>query len=347
MYELNQLSVKRCRKHWNNIAKPLYSLGKLEDYIIQIAGICDTEKIDLAKKAVIVFCADNGVVCEGVTQSGKEVTAIVAESIANGTANINAIARTVNANVFPVDMGIDSDISNPKIINRKIAHGTKNISKEPAMTKKQAEDAIQAGIDLAGDFRKLGYKILATGEMGIGNTTTSSAVSAVLLGLSPETVTGRGAGLPNDRLEHKISVIRKAIEINSPDRSDALDVLSKLGGFDIAGMAGMFIGGAVHRIPVVIDGFISSVSALIAVKLCPDVRNFIIPSHTSNEPAGKLIMQALGFSPVIDGNLSLGEGTGAVMMFSLLDSALAVYNQNTTFENISIEPYQDFNAEKG
>ena len=160
-------------------------------------------------------------------------------------------------------------------------------------------------------------------------------------------MTGRGAGLPNDRLEHKISVIRKAIEINSPDRSDALDVLSKLGGFDIAGMAGMFIGGAVHRIPVVIDGFISSVSALIAVKLCSDVRNFIIPSHTSNEPAGKLIMQELGFSPVIDGNLSLGEGTGAVMMFSLLDSALAVYNQNTTFENISIEPYQDFNAEKG
>lgn len=343
MYELNQLSMERCKKHWNNIAKPLYSLGKLEDYIIQIAGIGNTEKIDLSKKAVIVFCADNGVVCEGVTQSGKEVTSIVAESIANGTANINAIAKTLNVDVFPIDIGINSTILNHKIIDRKISYGTKNISEEPAMTRKQAEDAIQTGIDIAGDLKKSGYKILATGEMGIGNTTTSSAVSAVLLGLPPKVVTGRGAGLPNEKLEHKISVIQKAIEINSPNCSDALDVLSKLGGFDIAGMAGLFIGGAVHRIPVLIDGFISSVSALIAVKLFPDVKNFIIPSHVSNEPAGKLIMQELGFAPVIDGNLSLGEGTGAVMMFSLLDSALAVYNQNTTFENISIEPYQDFN----
>ena len=334
----SQEAMERCRQHWDSIAKPLHSLGKLEDALVRIAGMTGNERIHLDKKALVVMCADNGVVEEGVTQSGQEVTAIVSENMLSGKATSSIMCRSTGADIFPVDIGIARDTS---LRNEKVAYGTKNMAKGPAMTRQEAVQAIETGIRIVRELKEKGYQILATGEMGIGNTTTSSAVAAVLLGKPVEDMTGRGAGLTSEGLVRKINAIKKAIALNNPDRSDAIDVLAKVGGLDIAGMAGVFIGGAALGMPVVMDGFISCVSALIAVKICPQVSDHILASHVSKEPAAQLLLKELGKEAIIHAGMCLGEGTGAVALFPMMDLSCAVYNSMSTFGDINVEQYEE------
>lgn len=332
----SQEAIRQAWNHWNNLALPLHSLGRLQDTVVRIAGMTGSPQVELKKKALVVMCADNGVVEEGVTQSGQEVTLIVSENFLQEKATASILCRQAGADIFPVDIGIASD---SKIIPRKIAYGTKNMTKEPAMTRMEAKKALEVGISMAEELKEKGYGIIATGEMGIGNTTTSSAITSVLLQVDPEEVTGRGAGLSSEGLEKKVSVIRKAIALHQPDREDILDVLSKVGGLDIAGMAGVFLGGAALGIPVVADGFISCVAALCAVSMCPAVRDYIITSHKSKEPAANMILEALDIPVFLDCDMCLGEGSGAVAIYPLLDMALAVYNGMATFAANDMENY--------
>ncbi len=334
--------IQASRRRWDGIAKPLRGLGRLEELITKIAGIQVQEQVRLERRAVIVMCSDNGVVEEGVTQTDNHVTAVVTENFARGIASVNRMAAAAHADVIPVDIGVARKLTEPGVRNFKIAYGTKNFVKESAMTESEALRAIRTGMELVRQCRDQGYDLLATGEMGIGNTTTSSAIASVLLGLSPEEVTGKGAGLPAAGILHKKEVIERGIRLHAPDPEDPLAVLACLGGFDIAGMAGVFLGGAFYRVPVVIDGLISSVAALIAARLCPASVHYMLPSHMSNEPSSVIIMKELGLEPIIFGKLALGEGTGAVMLFPLLDMANAVYFQNSTFEHIHVDAYEDY-----
>lgn len=330
-------AMEVCRQHWDTIAKPLRSLGLLEEYIVQIAGIQRTPRVSVGKKALVVMCADNGVVCEGVTQTGQEVTAIVAENFLDTKSCVAIMCRDTGTHIFPVDIGMVVDT--PRVEKRKIAYGTKNMAKEPAMTKEEAIRAIETGVQYVTELKEKGYDIIATGEMGIGNTTTSSAIASILLEVEPEVVTGRGAGLSTEGLKRKVAVIKQAIELNNPDKNDPLDVLAKVGGFDIAGLVGVFLGGALNRIPVVMDGFISAVAALVAVRICPTASDYILASHVSKEPAGMLLLEALKKKPAITCDMCLGEGSGAVALFPLLEMALHIYQDMSTFEEIEIENY--------
>jgi len=331
---LNDESMQTSRVKWDNVAKPLGSLGRLEELVTQIAGIFGTPDVRVNKKGVLVLCSDNGVLAQGVAMTPGDVTAIMAEFIADGRSSVCRMAETAGASVIAVDMGMFRSVNAEKLMDCRVSDGTGDFTLAAAMSREQALQALCTGITLVKNCAEQGYKILGTGEMGIGNTTTSSAIASVMLGLEPKYVTGRGVGLSDEGLARKIAVIEKAIQVNSPDKNDAIDVLQKLGGFDIAGLTGIFIGGAVHRIPVVIDGFISSVSALIAAKLCPGVLNFIFPSHLSAEPAGALVLNALGLAPFITADMRLGEGTGAVCMFPLLEMALSVYHNACTYADI-------------
>ena len=322
---------------WDHVAKPLRSLGRLEEMIVQIAGIQQTADVCLSKRCVLVFCGDHGVVEEGVTQSGQEVTALVAKSIAEGTANVNLMASTAQADVFAVDMGMAQDV--PGTIRLKNAYGTENMAKGPAMTRSQAEAAVRSGIDLVGQMKEKGYRLIATGEMGIGNTTASTALACALLGLEPGDIVGRGAGLSDSGLTRKQNAIERALFVNHPDPHDPMDVLAKVGGYEIAGMVGAFLGGMKHRVPVVIDGVISAVAALTAVRICSECRKFMLPSHMSREPAMVKIVQELGLDPIIHADMALGEGTGAVALFPLLDMAHRVYTGPHTFDDLGMDAY--------
>lgn len=333
---------KKAYDRWNSVAKPLHSLGLLEKSVIQIAGITGSENVSLDKRCVVDMCADNGVVCEGVTQSDSSVTKIVAQAMAEGTSNINKMAGVCNADVIAVDIGINTDVNCENLLNRKIAYGTENIAAGSAMTVEQAERAISAGMDMVSKLKERGYKIIVTGEMGIGNTTTSSAIASVILGVSPEEVTGKGAGLDNDGLKRKISAVKRAIDINKPSPEKPLELLAKLGGYDVAGIAGLFLGGAVYHVPIVIDGFISAVSAAIAALICPKTKGYMLCSHVSKEPAGKMMLDYLGMKPLITAEMCLGEGTGGVLMLPMLDAALAVYNSAHRFDELPMERYKEY-----
>lgn len=336
---LDHNAMEIAQKRWDSIAKPLHSLGKLETLLIQIAGITGNAEVDLSRRGLIAMCADNGVVEEGVTQTGQEVTAIVAENFLKYDTSVGVMCKQNHAEIFPVDMGMVTDT---KVrTDYKIAYGTQNMTKGPAMTREQAVKGLEAGIDMVRELNDKGYRILATGEMGIGNTTTSSAVASVLLKQPVEEMTGRGAGLTSEGLVRKINAIKKAITLNKPDPEDAIDVLAKVGGLDIAGMAGVFLGGAVYGIPVVMDGFISCVSALIAMRICPTARDYILASHVSKEPAAHLILENMGKEAIIHADMCLGEGTGAVALFPILDLAAAVYHSMSTFDDIHVEQYEE------
>ena len=330
---------EQAKRRWKTVAKPLFSLGKLEDAVIRMAGIRREADFEIKKKGLLIFCADNGVVSEGVTQTGQEVTAIVAENFLSGDTSACVMSRQCGTKVIPVDIGmtVDTRVST----DLKVACGTANMTKEPAMTREQAVQALETGIEMVRRLKEDGYGLLATGEMGIGNTTTSSAVASVLLNRPAEEMTGRGAGLSGDGLDRKIHAIKKAIAVNRPDPKDAIDVLAKVGGFDIAGMAGMFLGGAALGVPVVIDGFISCVAALIAQRICPQAGDYMIASHVSKEPAAHLILEALGKEAVLHGEMCLGEGSGAVALFPFLDMGVAVYESMSTFEDIHVEQYKE------
>lgn len=332
---------KICQKHWDAVAKPLGGLGRLETLLCQIGAIQRTEQIRLDRKAVVVLCADNGVVAQGISQCGQEVTATIARLAAQGKASVNAMAKAAGADVLAVDLGVAADLRDePHLLQHKIAYGTADFAKERAMSREQALEAILCGVNLARQVKAQGYEIAAAGEGGIGNTTTTAAVACALLGLAPAQVAGRGAGLSDAGLQRKIAVIEQALALHRPQAEDVVDVLSAVGGFDLAGMTGFFLGGARYGLPLVIDGVIASVAALCAVRLCPASRDYLLPSHLSSEPAAALVMEALGMEPILHGDFHLGEGTGAVALFPLLDLALAVYRQNTTFESIQMEAYR-------
>lgn len=333
----DEQAMQLCRRKWDSIAKPLHSLGKLEDFLVKIAGMTGSSSVHLEKKALVVMCADNGVVEEGVTQTGQEVTAIVTENFLKKQATASILCRMAGADIVPVDIGVAVDTS---VMNRKIAYGTRNMTKGPAMTREETIRAIETGVSIVKELKDQGYCILATGEMGIGNTTTSSAIASVLLELPVEEVTGKGAGLSSEGLERKIDAIHRAIALNKPDKNDALDVLSKVGGLDIAGLTGVFLGGAAYGVPVVIDGFISAVAALCAVRLSPDAASYILPSHVSKEPAALAILKSLGLKAALHCDMCLGEGTGAVALFPILDMACGVYDGMSTFKEIQVEEYK-------
>lgn len=348
--ELGQITVKapreeirkRVLENWDAVAKPIDGMGRFETLTAQIGAIIDTDKIDISKKAVIIMCADNGIVEEGVSQSGQEVTTAVAESMAKKQSSVGRMAEVIGADTIPVDIGINRMEAIEGVVDKKIRCGTRNFRKEPAMTEQEAICAIATGIDMVGSCKEAGYKILATGEMGIGNTTTSSAVAAALLKCEAGKVTGRGAGLSDAGLLRKQQLIAEAIEKYDLYHTDALTVLASVGGLDIAGLTGVCIGGAIFHVPIVLDGVISMVAALLAERIVPGTKAYLLPSHKGKEPAVELLMRELEVEPVIDGRLALGEGTGAVMMFSLLDMALSIYRDRTTFSDIQIEQYQRF-----
>ena len=335
----DEKALGAARDKWNAVAKPIGSLGELELMVEKIAGLTGDIDVRIDKRAVIVLCADNGVIAQGVTQSDSDITTVIAGSVAKGISSVCKMAATVNVDAFSVDMGMKVPSDVPGVTDRCIARGTGDISLGPAMTREQAIQAVTAGIDLVADYKSKGYQILATGEMGIGNTTTSSAMAAAFLGLPVNEVVGRGAGLSDAGLERKRAAIERALDVNAPDPDDALDVLSKLGGFDIAGIAGMFLGGALHRVPIVIDGFISALAAYTAAKLCPACPCAMLGSHVSAEPAAHMLLDGIGVKAPIQAGLRLGEGTGAVLLFPLLDAALALYN-GTTFDDTGIEAYE-------
>lgn len=326
-----------CEKRWDSIAKPLKSLGKIEENLIQIAGIQRTSQIHLNKKVLVIMCADNGVVAEGVTQTGQEVTAIVAGNFLKEKSCAAIMCRDTQTDIYPVDIGMTVDV--PAVVNKKIAYGTRNMAKEPAMTRQEAVRAIETGISIAEELYHQGYDVIATGEMGIGNTTSSSAVASVLLQKPVKQVTGRGAGLSTDSLFKKIQVIQNAITEHQPKESDPVDVLAKVGGFDLAGLAGIYLGAAAMGVPVVMDGFISGVAALAAVRLCPQTEDYILASHVSREPAGAMVLEALHKSPSLICDMCLGEGTGAIALFPLLEMGLHIYEKMSTFSQIQIEDY--------
>lgn len=316
-------NVQKAKIRWSKLAKPLNGMGVFEDYISKIAGI--SYPVDISKKCVAVMCSDNGVVCEKVTQTDSSVTAVVAKNITEGKATVANMALVCGADVYVYDVGICTQTQAP-IIDRKQALGTDNITKGPAMSYEAAEKTIIAGIEAVRDLKAKGYNLIAGGEMGIGNTTTSSAIAAVLLDESVENVTGRGAGLSSEGLERKINAIKKALQVNNINKDDPVDILAKVGGFDICGMCGLFIGGAIYGVPIIIDGLISSVAALLAYRIAPDTIDYMIPSHMSAEPAAKMLMEKLGLKPCIYGSMALGEGTGAVAVMPLLDMAYNVFS---------------------
>lgn len=328
------------RRRWNACAKPLKSLGLLETALEDIAALTSSVDIDLGNRAVLVLCADNGVVAQGVTQSPSSVTAAVTENLGRGRTSVCRMAAAAHCRVVPVDLGVLDFPGAPGVLDRRVGNGTGDISQGPAMTRQQAERAILQGIELVREQRELGVRLLATGEMGIGNTTTSSAVASVLLSRPVEEMTGRGAGLSDEGLRRKIAAIESAVRVNRPDRSDAVDVLAKVGGFDLAGMCGVFLGGALYGVPVLMDGFISTTAALCAINLCPLSGKAIFASHVSAEPASYLVLEALGKRPLITAGMRLGEGTGAVAAMPLLDLACAVYSEAYTFEECGVEAYQ-------
>lgn len=334
-------AMRRARARWNGIAKPLHSLGLLEDAVVKIAGITGSEDIRLDRRCVVDMCADNGVVREGVSQTDSSVTAVVAGTMAEGTSNINMLADCYHADVLPVDIGMACDVESPGMLNRKVAYGTENIAVGAAMTVEQAKKAISVGIDVVRDCKEKGYQILVTGEMGIGNTTTASAIAAVRLGLPVEEVTGRGAGLDRAGLERKIAVIRRAIDVNCPSREKPLELLAGLGGYDIAGMTGLFLGGGIYHMPVVIDGFISATAAALACALNPLAREYMLCSHVSGEPAGMKMLEAIDLKPLITAGMCLGEGSGGIMLLPLLDGALAVYGSVHRFAALPIKAYEE------
>ena len=324
--------------HWASLAKPLGGLGALETLLEEAAALTGTAQLDFSRRAVLVLCADNGVVAQGVSQTDQSVTRAVAENLAARRTSVCQMAKTARCEVVPVDMGMAGD-SVPGVVNCRIAAGTQDFTQGPAMTRAEAIDAIAAGIALVRAQKVQGVQLLATGEMGIGNTTTSSAVAAVLLGQPIETMTGRGAGLSDEGLARKMDAIRRGIAVNTPDAADPLDVLAKLGGFDLAGLCGVFLGGALEGIPVLMDGFISGVAALCAVRLCPAAAKAVFASHCSSEPAARLVLEALGKAPLLTAGLHLGEGTGAVASIPLWDMALAVYDHCYSFAEGGITPY--------
>ncbi|KHD36116.1 nicotinate-nucleotide--dimethylbenzimidazole phosphoribosyltransferase [Clostridium acetobutylicum] len=337
---LDNMVMSKIQKRLDNLTKPLGGLGTLEDIVKQLGGITGEVYPSVKNKTVIIMCADNGIVEENVSSCPKSVTASVTRNFMKGFTGINVFTRHAGADIEVIDIGVDADINEEGIINKKIRRGTSNMIKGAAMTRDEALKGLEVGIEAVKELKEKGVNLIGTGEMGVGNTTTSSAVASVLTGSPVEEMVGIGSGLTKEAFRNKIQIVKAAIALNKPNKEDPIDVLSKVGGFDIAGLAGCFLGAAIYRIPIVIDGFISASAALLAVKIDPLVKNFIIPSHGSAEPGSKWIMKELDLEPMLNLKMRLGEGTGAALAFQIIDMAVFSYLEMGTFENAEIEPYK-------
>lgn len=371
MNETQQKIYIQAKERWDAIAKPIDSLGVFEDMVARLCAIAGTENPgDYKRRALLTLCADHGVVAEGVTQTDSGVTKVVAENIAHGCSGVNYMAQTAGVDVYAVDIGMlgelypDASFGMGHMINRKVQAGTGNLAKEPAMPMEVCDRAIETGKELVRECKEKGYEILAVGEMGIGNTTPTSALLAALLDLPAEAVTGRGAGLNDAGLARKVQVITQALarvqgtvdakQSAGQERTDVKlqcgrtdvqgtpdtkQLLAELGGLEIAGMVGVFLGARQYQIPVVLDGAITCVAALVAMRMEPEVVDYLLASHASEEASGRLALNALGLPAVIHGKLCLGEGSGAMMLFPLLDMTLSIYKNMGTFDDLSIEAY--------
>ena len=330
---LDRGTMTAAEEYQARLAKPPGSLGRLEEISIQLAGITGRVHNALNKKQLLVFAADNGVVAEGVSSAPQSVTKQQTINLMRGKTGAAVLAKHFGCGLTVCDVGVNADIYESTVLNRKIAYGTQNICTGPAMTREQTLQAILTGAEIA---RTVDADVIGVGEMGIGNTTTSSAVLAVLLGADVEAVTGRGGGITEESFRKKKAVIRTAIEVNRPDRDDVVGVLSKVGGFELAAMCGAFLGAAAARRPAVIDGLISAAAALCAVRLCPNVRGYLVPSHASFEIGYRLAMEAMDLRPLFDLGMRLGEGSGCPLAFQVLDAACAVINDMATFDEAGI-----------
>lgn len=335
--DLNEDIMKKSKKRVDNLNKPIGSLGKLEDIVVQLSGITENIYPKADRKSVIVMAADHGVCDEGVSAAPQEVTYKQTINMANGLTGVCALSNVSKADVVVVDIAVKVDIENSNVINKKIAYGSNNIAKGPAMTKVEAIKALEVGIEIAQQEVQNGKNIIATGEMGIGNTTPSSAILSAITGFDPLEVTGVGGNLPLNLVEKKANVIRRAIEINKPDKNNPLDLLSKIGGYDIAGMTGVMIGGAASGVPIIIDGFISTVSAIVATMFEPKIKNYLLASHFSDEKASKIASEFLGLKPMLDLNMRLGEGSGAALLFCIVEAATDMNSRMITFEEAGVE----------
>ncbi len=338
---LDEEAMEQARARQQVLTKPAGSLGRLEELAIQIAGITKQAIPVIERKVVIVMAGDHGVTAEGVSAYPSAVTPQMVHNFLRGGAAINALARQAGARVNVVDVGVAADLHHPDLIERKVAYGTANMALGPAMTRVQMLEAIQAGIDVLEAQRVQGADLVATGDMGIGNTTASSAITAAILQLPVAQVTGRGTGLNDDQLIHKISVIERALALNAPDAHDPLDVLMKVGGLEIAGLVGVILAAAAQRIPVVIDGFIAGAAALVATELNPALVGYLIAGHTSVEQGHGLILKRLGLRPLLDLELRLGEGTGAVLAMGIIEGALHTHREMLTFAEAGVSTRTD------
>jgi len=329
--------LARAQARLDSLTKPPGSLGRLEELAKQVVGLTGELSPKVWPKLVVTFAADHGVVREGVSAFPQEVTPQMVLNFLAGGAGINVLARHVGAEVWVVDVGVAHDFGRVEgLIDRKLAPGTENMAAGPAMSRELAEKSILVGVEMADKAAAQGFRALATGEMGIGNTTPASAIAAVFTGVKVEEVTGRGTGLDERGLEAKVAVIERALELNRPDPADPLDVLAKVGGLEIGAIAGLCLGGAAARIPVVVDGFISTAGALIAAKLCPDLSDYLVAAHRSVEVGHLAMLQEMGLKPLMDLDFRLGEGTGAAMGLSLVEAAVKILTEMATFESAGV-----------
>jgi nicotinate-nucleotide--dimethylbenzimidazole phosphoribosyltransferase len=351
--------LRTAGRKWDGISKPIDGLGDFERIVSRIAAIEGDIQPSIDKRAAVIFCADNGIVEEGISQAGSEITAAVARALGSGISTACTLGRSAKVDVVPVDIGIGCSEAIEGVMDLKVRKGTRNFLKEPALTKEEALLAIERGMELAVDLHKKGYRALATGEMGIGNTTTSAAVLSALLHIDSDMIVGRGSGLDDSGLQKKRNVVRQGLmkygfapaELKTEslgmdaavsDRVRAFDVLCSVGGLDIAGLAGLCIGCATSHMPVVLDGLISTTAALVAERLVPGVKDYLIPSHEGREKGNILALKALGHTPLIKGNMALGEGTGAIMLFPVLDVVMDYYLGGAKFDDYSIDEYKRF-----
>jgi nicotinate-nucleotide--dimethylbenzimidazole phosphoribosyltransferase len=335
---LDNDAKQAARLRQDMLTKPRGSLGRLEELSIQLAGMMATPFPAVERKAVIVMAADHGVALDGVSAYPPEVTPQMVLNFLQGGAAINVLTRQANARVVTVDMGVAMEIEDAsgKLIRRKVGPGTANLSKGPAMTRAQAEESILSGIEIAEAEIAQGVDILATGDMGIGNTTPSAAIAACILGHAPKEIVGRGTGVDEEGLARKIHAVERGLKINKPDPADGIDILAKVGGFEIGGLAGIVLAAAANRKPVVIDGFISTAAAMIAATIAPASRNYMIAAHVSQERGHKLMLKWLGLHPLLDMNLRLGEGTGAALAFHLLEASTRILREMATFAEAGV-----------
>ncbi len=336
-------AMREARERLDALTKPRGSLGRLEELAVQLAGMTGRVRQRMPSKAVILMAGDHGVVEEDVSAFPQSVTAQMVKNFLAGGAAINVLAKNAGARVTVVDVGVAADLAQHRdLVIRKVGYGTANLAAGPAMTVEEAMQAIEIGFSCVDQELARGVDLIATGEMGIGNTTASSAIASVLLGRPPSEVVGRGTGLDEAQLSEKANVIERAISLNSPDLCDPMEVLAKLGGYEIAGLAGVILRAASEQLPILLDGFITGAAALVAARLCPTAIEYMIASHCSAEPGHRLVLEELRLKPLLDLDLRLGEGTGAALAMHLVDGALAILNEMATFEEAGVANRADY-----